>query len=112
MTIKTFSYPARVNAVGDTRFRIRKAQFGDGYEQVAGDGINPIRRSWDLSFVGKYDYIAPIIAFLEDHYGVKSFQWTPPNNILGLYRCEGYKPVAMGGDNYSLTATFTEAFSV
>ncbi|MCX2957516.1 MAG: phage tail protein [Serratia symbiotica] len=53
-----------------------------------------------------------MIAFLEDHQGVKSFQWTPPTNAPGLYSCEGYKPVAMGGDNYSLTATFTEAFHV
>lgn len=112
MAIKTFNFPACVNAAGDTRFRIRKAQFGDGYMQVSGDGINPITRSWDLTFIGQYSYITSIIAFLEDHQGVKSFQWTPPTQVPGLYRCEGYKPVAMGGDNYSLTATFTEAFHV
>ncbi|AWC81266.1 phage tail protein [Serratia sp. CY52157] len=112
MGIQTFEFPARVNAAGDMRFRVRKAQFGDGYAQVSGDGINPIVRSWELTFVGKYDYITPIIVFLENHHGVKSFQWTPPTQVPGLYRCEGYKPVAMGGDNYSLTATFTEAFHV
>lgn len=112
MAIQIFGFPARVNAAGDTRFRIRKAQFGDGYTQVSGDGINPVIRSWDLTFIGKYDYITPIIVFLETHQGVKSFQWTPPTNVPGLYRCEGYKSVAMGGENYTLTATFTEAFHV
>ncbi len=46
MGIQTFEFPARVNAAGDMRFRVRKAQFGDGYAQVSGDGINPIVRSW------------------------------------------------------------------
>ena len=50
MGIQTFEFPARVNAAGDMRFRVRKAQFGDGYAQVSGDGINPIVRSWDLTF--------------------------------------------------------------
>jgi len=112
MAIKTFSFPARVNASGDVQFRLRKAQFGDGYSQVAGDGINPITRSWELSFVGKLDKILPVIRFLEEHQGVKSFQWLPPLGVLGLYRCEsGYKPVAMGAGVYSLTTTFTEAFN-
>lgn len=66
MGIQTFEFPARVNAAGDMRFRVRKAQFGDGYAQVSGDGINPIVRSWELTFVGKYDYITPIIVFLEN----------------------------------------------
>ena len=44
MAIQIFGFPARVNAAGDTRFRIRKAQFGDGYMQVSGDGINPVIR--------------------------------------------------------------------
>lgn len=69
MAIKTFNYPACINAAGDIRFRIRKAQFGDGYMQVSGDGINPITRSSDLTFIGKYSYITSIIAFLEDHQG-------------------------------------------
>ena len=83
MAIKTFNYPARVNAAGDTRFRIRKAQFGDGYMQVSGDGINPIIRSWDLTFIGKYSYITSIIVFLGRSSRVKSFQWTPPTNVPG-----------------------------
>ncbi|KFK98134.1 phage tail protein [Serratia sp. Ag1] len=111
MAIKTFTFPARVNATGDVQFRLRKAQFGDGYSQVAGDGINPVTRSWEVSFAGKLKKIMPVIQFLEEHQGTKSFQWVPPLGDLGLYRCDGFKPVALGAGNYSLTATFTEAFN-
>ncbi|BEM76406.1 hypothetical protein SME38J_05090 [Serratia marcescens] len=110
MAILTFDYPARVNAAGDMQFRLRKAQFGDGYTQVAGEGLNPVTRSWDLSFVGNEAYISAIISFFESLQGYRAFQWTPPNNVTGLYRCEGYKPTALGGNNYSLTATFIEAY--
>jgi phage-related protein len=112
MTIQTFGFRARVNAAGDTRFRIRKAQFGDGYAQVAGDGINPVIRTWDLTFTGPREFIDDIIKFLESHQGVKSFQWRPPSGDIGLYRCEAYKNTPMKRRWFSLTATFTEAFHV
>lgn len=112
MAIKTFTFPVRVNATGEVQFRLRKAQFGDGYAQVAGDGINPITRSWEISVTGKIHIVQPVILFLEEHQGVKSFQWIPPLGVLGLYRCEsGYKPIAMGAGVYSLTTTFIEAFN-
>lgn len=109
MTIQTFTYPARVNASGDTQFKVRKIQFGDGYTQVSGDGINNVSQSWNLSFLGDNTYILEIIQFLSTHQGVKSFQWTPPLGKMGLYRCDSYKHAALGGDRYSLTATFEQA---
>ncbi|WP_165737940.1 phage tail protein, partial [Enterobacter hormaechei] len=48
--------------------------------------------------------------FLDRHGGTKSFQWKPPLEPLGLYRCAEYKPTPMGGENYSLSATFQQAF--
>lgn len=110
MAIETFQWSPRTNAAANATFRIRKAQFGDGYAQVAGDGINFRAQNWDLNFVGSEAYISAIAAFLDRHAGRTSFQWKPPLSPLGLYRCEQYKPKALGGGNFSLSATFIQAF--
>lgn len=112
MAIETFSWCPRINAEGEVNYRTRTGQQGDGYEQVVGDGINTKLMSFDLSFVGDDAYISAIVTFLDLHAGTKSFQWKPPLYPLGLYRCAGHKPVALGGGKYSLTATFKQSFSV
>ena len=104
MAIEIFTWSPRVNPTQTVNFRTRKAQFGDGYAQVSGS------QEWELSFVGTEDYIRPIKQFLDRHGGTKSFQWTPPLEDVGLFRCEQYKPVPMGGGNYSLSATFIQGF--
>jgi phage-related protein len=111
MAIETFSWSPRVNPTQTVNFRVKKAQFGDGYDQVAGDGINPRSQEWELNFVGPEAYIREIKQFLDRHGGIHSFQWTPPLEDVGLYRCEQYKPSPLGGKNYSLSATFTQAFA-
>lgn len=111
MAIETFTWSPRPNASSDTKLRNRKAQFGDGYIQVAGDGLNTKSQEWSLEFVGNSTYIGAIKDFIERHGGTKAFIWTPPLESKGLYRCESYKPTAIGGGNYSLSATFTQAFA-
>ena len=63
-----------------------------------------------LSFVGTEDYIRPIKQFLDRHAGTRAFQLTPPLEEVGLYGCERSKPVPLGGEIYSLSATFIQAF--
>ncbi len=87
-----------VQAVKDVNFRVRKAQFGDGYTQVDGDGIHPKTQKWELLFVGNETYIRAIVDFLDHHGGYKSFQWTPQLADAGLYRCDAYKTTAFGAD--------------
>lgn len=111
MAIETFTWCPRINAEGTVTHRNRQAQMGDGYKQTAGDGINPRSQEWDLTFVGDEDYISQIKAFIDRHGGVKSFQWKPPLEPLGLYKCNTYKPLAIGGNKHSLSAKFTESFS-
>ncbi|WP_289472363.1 phage tail protein, partial [Klebsiella pneumoniae] len=40
MAIEIFTWSPRVNPQQTVNFRVRKAQIGDGYAQVSGDGIN------------------------------------------------------------------------
>lgn len=108
--METFTWSPRISPTQTVSMRVRKAQFGDGYQQVAGDGLNPRSQSWDLNFVGKESYIKEIKEFLDRQGGTRAFIWSPPLESLGLYRCEQYKPQPMGGGNWSLTATFEQAF--
>lgn len=94
--IKTFTFCPRIDAVAKTEFQIRKAQFGDGYVQRAGNGINTKSTGWTLQFVGDWDYIKPIFDFLDEHGGHTAFQWVNPMEELGLYVCESYDPTAKG----------------
>ncbi|MEF4799969.1 phage tail protein [Escherichia coli] len=110
MAIETFTWSPRVSPTQTVSFRTRNAKFGDGYEQISGDGLNARSQQWELNFVGTEEYIQAIKTFLDRHGGTKSFQWKPPLEPLGLYRCPEYKPTPMGGENYSLSATFQQAF--
>lgn len=110
MALQTFSWCPRLNATSDTKFRTRTVQFGDGYTQVSGDGLNPRSQEWTLSFTGSEDYIKAIKDFLDAHGGTRAFQWQPPLEDIGLYRCDSYKPTALGNKKYTLDATFKQAF--
>ena len=111
MAIETFEWSPRISPEQTVTMRVKEAQFGDGYAQVSGDGINPRSQSWDLSFVGTEQYIKEIKQFFDRHQGRISFQWTPPLEDTGLYRCKEYRPSPLGGGNWSLTAAFIQAFA-
>lgn len=109
MATETFTWCPLIDPVGDVQHRTLRAQFGDGYAQVAADGINARSESWPLSFVGRLSAIAPIRAFLDRHGGWRAFLWTPPAGQLSQYRAAAYQLRAHGGDIYTLSVTFTEA---
>lgn len=111
MATEEFTWCPRINAEQEVTFRTRSAQFGDGYKQVSGDGINTRSQKWTLEFTGDEGYIIAIKAFLDRHQGTKSFAWRPPLESLGLYRCNTYTPTALGAGKHSLSATFEQAFA-
>ncbi|MFS0827591.1 phage tail protein [Pseudomonas phoenicis] len=110
MAIETFKWTPDDSATCDSKLRTRKSQFGDGYAQVSGDGLNAEQDSWDVSFGGLNDEVAPIQAFIKSHGGMRSFLWTPPGGVQGLYRCETYRRQAQPGGTVLLTATFERAY--
>ena len=103
---EVFAWLAQVEPKGKVRLLNRRAQFGDGYSQATGDGINAKAQSWDVEFRGNAAQIADIKAFLDAHGGWKSFLWSPPLEPQGLYRCEEYTAVDRGANRYLLSATF------
>lgn len=107
---ETFTWLPRADPDGEFTFATRAVQFGDGYSQAVGEGINTQAQSWPLTFSGKAAYIAPIKAFLEARGGHESFLWTPPLGTAGYYRCTGFRLRDRGADRYVLTATFQQVF--
>ncbi|PHM51014.1 phage tail protein [Xenorhabdus sp. KK7.4] len=107
--MEIFKWLPRVNANSNVEFAIRKAKFGDGYEQVSGAGIHPKSMRWNVDFVGSEKYITDIIAFLDRHAGHQPFIWQPPLANKGLFRCETYKYQAIDYKSYALSTEFIEA---
>jgi phage-related protein len=110
MAIQTFTWVPDDEANGDSTLRTRKSQFGDGYAQVSEDGLNPETDSWDLTFGGLADEVQPPLNFIRAHRGARSFLWTNPEGVLGLYRCEAFRQQRKPGGVVVLTATFERAF--
>ncbi|CDH34814.1 phage tail protein [Xenorhabdus bovienii] len=109
MMIKTFDFPAKVGAVGEFEPIVRSVQFGDGYKQTSGEGINAQRESWPLSFIGVQSDIQPIMAFLREHQGWRSFKWRNPLSELGLYQA-GKFTIQANGAYFTLSVTFTRIY--
>lgn len=107
----TWTYTPDFGADLNEKPRVLTAQFGDGYEQRVGDGINTRPRTWRLSFNTRTDAeIAPILAFLRARNGVEAFDWTDPDGVAGKFVCREWQrtPVKFGVNN--LSATFVEVF--
>lgn len=111
MATQTFTWSPALDVTGTTTFLVREAVFSDGYSQSVADGINNQSDNWPLTFSGNSAYIAPIKAFLDALQGYQSFYWTPPLRAQGLFRASTYTNQPHGADTYTLTVTFTEAFS-
>lgn len=88
---------------------VRRAVFGDSYSQSAADGINPIKRSYQVTFTGPESRMEEIAAFIDAHIG-HSFLWTPRIGGQGFYQCDGYSDRGEGGAMLSISATFEQTF--
>lgn len=110
MPIETFTWAPAPDVQGETTLRTRTAQFGDGYAQTTGDGLNNKAQSWPLSFTRREAEAQAILDFFDRHAGYKAFRWTPPLGELGLWRVSQQSLRPLGGGLYTITATFEQAF--
>ena len=91
MAMQTFNWEPDDEIGTDSTFRVRRSQFGDGYVQVAGDGLNPETDTHTLTFGGLMDEIKPIVDFIRAHGGARSFLWTTPE---GSWACTAVQTAA------------------
>lgn len=110
MAVETFIWCPKVEPTSTPEYRVRASKFGNGYEQVVGDGINNKVDSWPLTFVVVETVALDIKAFLDRHGGFKSFLWTPPLGQLSFYRATAPTITPNGAGIFTLNTTFTQSF--
>ncbi|MDF3830231.1 phage tail protein [Pseudocitrobacter sp. 2023EL-00150] len=114
MAIETFSWGIQSSSQPTTKSTdtIRKVQFGDGYTQVAGAGLNDESLTYSYSFTGRPETGLAIYAFLRRH-KTKSFSFAPPYGELALWRVEAdsLQKTVKSKTVMTITATFEQAFA-
>lgn len=110
--METFTFkPTTESASGAVKPRTLTAQYGDGYRQVCGDGINNLVQSWTLEFLGGEDEISDVKDFLDARAGYDPFLWKPPFSDTALEWTAGnYTLTPQGGTVWKLSVTFTQFF--
>jgi phage-related protein len=107
----TFTYTPSFEATESSKPRVRKAQFGDGYEQRLAYGLHTNPKEWSLVFSNRTDTERDnITAFLDARGGMESFDWTPPRGSAGKYVCEDWQVTLSNCNNNQIRATFREVF--
>ena len=113
MAIETFAWRTQIQAgmEGSFSLKTRSASFGDGYEQIAGEGINPEKQSWPVTLTGKKADMLQALKFFRSHV-TKSFIWTSPVGETGLYRieAESIKSQPLSSNVLTISATFKQAY--
>ena len=110
MLLNTFN-PATapdVGLSGSNKFRILKSNFGDGYNQRAGDGINTKEKKYNLSWNNlSVSEINDIINFLDGQAGYIAFNYTlPGDSAPQKFICEDYSETWQNGNLKGCSATF------
>ncbi|MEO1223791.1 MAG: phage tail protein [Pseudomonadota bacterium] len=118
MANPVFSPPVapQVGTVPSTEVKVLAAAFGDGYEQTQPDGLNHIRRLWNLTWVAiqsRADADA-IEAFFVARGGSEVFDYQIPGEAAVMqFRCPTWTPPRdVGGGVWAVTARFRQAFDV
>ncbi len=114
MAVDTYNWPAQLGA-GPIEYAqtVRAAQFGDGYEQVADNGINSTAIQVPMIYTGREAEVNAVRAFLLAH-TMKAFIITPPGEIKGLYRVvtDSVRKNQINSKFAELTFTIKRAYGV
>jgi phage-related protein len=101
----------------NTKPKVYRAAFGDGYEQRLAQGINPLDQTYAVTFSTRdNEEIDDIVAFLDDKQGVTSFAFTIPdsngvsNQTTIRVICEDYSLTYTNDEFYSCDATFRRVY--
>lgn len=98
-------------ATCNTTTRLKRLQFGDGYEQVAPDGINLNVERWNLVTVPLRSSVAGGIEVTLNGLKGDWFFWTPPNGDTGKFRLDSdVSRVYDGYDSQTLTFTLRRVY--
>lgn len=114
MPVETYKWHSQLGA-GPIEYNqtVRAAQFGDGYEQVAENGINSTAIQVPMKHVGIETEVNELRTFLLAHV-VKAFIITPPGEEKGLYRvvANSVRKNVISSKFAELTFTIKRAYGV
>jgi len=107
----TFTWRPKYEVEAAHRLRTLSVQFGDGYKQAVGDGVNNETQAWRLTFIGKKAKIDAIRDFLRAQGGYTPFWWRPTGETAPLlFECSEFNLNFLGNNIWTLTATFSQRF--
>lgn len=104
-----------VGLSGSTKHRILESNFGDGYKQRAGDGINTKEKKYNLSWNNMpNDDIDDILDFLDGQAGYIAFEYTLPGAAAAQkFICKEYGETWIrSGDEKSCSAVFELVYDI
>lgn len=106
-----FTWIPDANPQRQAQSRRRAVEFGGGYSQRSGDGVNLIRDTWRLGFSNRtIAEITAIDTFLRQQAGIAAFDWTDPTGATRKYTCENWNASFSYDLDCSLTADFKQEF--
>jgi phage-related protein len=103
-----FLYAESSSTQLDQTVRMASSKFGDGYEQVAPDGLNALEESWQVRFTAVSDAGADaIIAFFRAQLGLP-FDWRPRGTTAPRkFTCRQWsRTLSAVWDESDISATF------
>jgi phage-related protein len=114
MTTPVFNptYPPSYSTAIGRKFRTLAVNFGDGYNQTIQDGLNNVVETWQLSWQALPDAGADDIEDQLTTIAGLAFEWTTPKGQTKRFMCGDVSRSYTGYGNNSVTAVFTETFSV
>jgi phage-related protein len=119
MTITALPLPEKIGLESSksTMFRELAAQFGDGYQQVAPNGINNKIDSWSIIWSAlTLTEVATVESVLNSTGSWGILSWTPYSETSKKYRMtkDGYARIAKGKGNgvYSITCKLIQVFDL
>ena len=95
------------------KYRVLKAEFGEGYTQRSRDGINSIQRTYNAVWNNILSANALVIKdFLDALGGADSFEWQHPEDTAAArWTCpDGHSETFVSVDTVNLSAVFVEEF--
>jgi phage-related protein len=110
--MSVFTWLASYGTRKDTKPKLRKAQFGDGYAQRSAMGINNIGQTWQVALNNRSQTDKDAVeAFLRTVADGTSFDWTPPGEASAIkVTCGewGITPVDFGA--FTINAVFEQVY--
>lgn len=107
---ETFAYVPTKEVRKSITPRVKSVTFGNGFMQIAPDGINSVLEEWSLTFtVIDADRII-IDAFFTSMLGCTPFIWksSEVGALNKYYLCPSWQVTPVGGCYFTITSTFKQ----